>query len=154
MLRLLLSFLLLVSLAVPAYASEHGSEKKEEKKEEKHGEGGGGFLSPSSTTFYVRMNPMVLPVIGEKGVDEIVSVVLALEVKDQRTVETVNGMLPKLNDAYVRALYGHIDHSVYRSGRFLDMEKIKSRLMQVTNDLLGKDVVQDVLIQGVNQRRY
>lgn len=109
--------------------------------------------SPNSV-FYVHIDPLVLPVIGNKGVTEVVSLLVKLQVDDQRTVERVNSISPKLNDAYLRSLYGLIDRSVYRNGRFLDVTKIKNRLTKVTETMIGKDIVRDVLIQGVNQRQY
>lgn len=104
--------------------------------------------------FYIKMNPMILPVLGDKGVDELVSIVIALEVEDQSVMEKVNGKLPRLNDAYMRALYGVIDKSMYRNGHFIDITKVKAKLTYMTDMVLGHGVVRDVLIQGVNQRRF
>jgi flagellar basal body-associated protein FliL len=113
-----------------------------------------GTVESSGVNFYIRLNPMVLPVINEHGVTEIVSMLIALEVSDQRAIESVNGIIPRLNDAIVRALYGQIDKSIYRNGRFLDINKLKTKLEVVTDKTLGKGFVKNVLIQGVNQRAY
>lgn len=124
-----------------------------EKKEEEHGAGGGMFSS-GPEAFYVRMAPMILPVVGDRGVQEVVSLMVALEVEDQRAVEKVNGQLPRLNDAYMRALYGTLDRSVYRNGKFIDVTKVKAKLTYVTDMTLGHGTVRNVLIQGVNQRHF
>lgn len=123
---------------------------------------GGGEKSPSKgimdsgsdNSFYVRLDPMIMPVIGQHGIEEVVSIVVALQVADQRGVEKVNGMVPKIKDAYVRALYGNIDRSIYRNGQFLDITKLKNKLIAVTEGIAGKDIIQDVLIQGVSQRIF
>lgn len=137
----------LVAFALhPAFAAEKTSGGEGDKKS--------GMFSSGPQNFYVRLNPMILPVVGDKGVQEIVSVLVALEVSDQHNIEIVNGVLPRLNDAYMRALYGTIDKTAYRNGRFIDVTKIKSCLATVTDNVVGKGIVHDVLIQGVNQRQF
>jgi len=135
---------LLLSASFAHAKSELGGEAKKD----------GGAVESSGANFYIRLNPMVLPVINEYGVTEIVSMLIALEVSDQRAIESVNGMIPRLNDAIVRALYGQIDKSIYRNGRFLDLNKLKTKLEVVTDKTFGKGFVKNVLIQGVNQRAY
>ncbi len=142
---LVLAIVALFAASAPAYAKE----------EAKGGEGEGKEAASSSdTSFYIRLDPMVLPVINDKGLQEVVSLLVALEVKDQRNVEKVNGMQPKLKDAYVRALYGRLDKTAYRNGKFLDVDKVKAQLAMVTESVLGKGLVLNVLIQGVNQRHF
>ncbi|HVY11933.1 MAG TPA: hypothetical protein VHB73_00045, partial [Alphaproteobacteria bacterium] len=111
-------------------------------------------MSTTGQLFYITMNPMILPIVTDTGIQEVVSVVVALEVKDEETMQKVNNMVPKLGDAYMRSLYGKIGSADYRNGRFLDLGKLKNKLSQVTENVLGKGLVQDVLIEGVNQRHY
>jgi flagellar basal body-associated protein FliL len=142
-----LAIVMVTLLSVPAFASAP-AEKKEEKKTEE-----GGLFS-NSQTFFVRMDPMVLPVINDRGIQEIISILIALEVKDQRDIERVNGMTTKLNDAYMRNLYGKLDKRTYRNGKFLDVNKLKTQLTSITEEVVGKGLVQNVLIQGVTQRHF
>jgi hypothetical protein len=139
----------------PAEHGEKQGEKKEDKKEE-HKKSGkeGSAVSGGGDTFYVKMDPMIIPVISERGMMETVSMVISIQVKDYAGAETVNQMMPKLMDAYVRALYGRIDKSIYRNGQFLDVGRLKNKLVTVTSGLVEKDMVQDVLIQGVSQRKF
>jgi flagellar basal body-associated protein FliL len=127
--------------------------------------GGGGHggaskeAKPKSSSsqndgLFVKMEPMLLPVINDRGIQEVVSMVVALEVKDEQSILAVKSVVPRLNDAYMRALYGHIDRAIYRNGRFLDVTKLKTRLTAITESMVGKELVRDVLIQGINQRRY
>lgn len=157
-----LGLVLAAVLAVPAFAEESahkkpeshesGDAKKHDAKGEGKSEGGSMFGGPES--FFVKMDPMILPIINDQGVQEVISVLIALEVDDQPTIEKVNHLAPKLSDAYMRALYGRLDNKVYRNGSFIDVNKLKTKLEKVTETVAGKGVVKDVLIQGVNQRRF
>ncbi len=129
----------------PAHAEGHGGAPKHKAK---------STLTMSDEAYYITMAPMVLPVINEHGIREVVSMIVALEVKEEKDKDQVNSLVPRLNDAYMRALYGRIDSAVYRNGQFLDVNKLKTKLTFVTDTIVGKGKVQEVLIQGVNQRAY
>jgi flagellar basal body-associated protein FliL len=126
------------------------------------GGGGGGGKSKSKSelsagedgTRYITMAPMILPVLNDKGIEEIVSVVVSLEVKDQESMEKVNRLVPKLKDAYMRALYGKLESKAYRNGQFLDVNRLKIKITSVTHTVVGQGQVDNVLIQGVNQRHF
>ncbi len=137
-----LIFSALVCAAAPAWAKKH--EKVNINAQTKVFKG----------SYFITMRPLILPVINEEGMQEIVSVVVALQVKSQRRMEQVSSVAPKLNDAYMRALYGKIGRNIYRNGQFIDVNKLKMKLASITEQLLGKDKVQDVLIQGITQRRF
>lgn len=152
-----LGLVLLVVLAAPAFASGGGGEghdgQAEAKKSEAKPESGGSMFG-GDQSFFVRLDPMILPIINDQGVQEVVSVLVALQVDDQQTIEKVNRMAPKLSDAYMRALYGKLDKKAYRNGEFIDVNKLKTKLEKITDSVTGPGVVKDVLIQGVNQRRF
>jgi flagellar basal body-associated protein FliL len=127
--------------AEPAFAS---AEKRKAKSE----------VTRSDESYFITMNPMVLPVMNDKGIREVVSMVVSLEVKKSDDKDEVNSLVPRLNDAYMRALYGKLDGTIYRNGQFIDVNKLKTRLIAVTNNVVGKGKVDEVLIQGINQRAY
>jgi flagellar basal body-associated protein FliL len=141
----------LLLAASPAFAGGGGG-----------GHGGGGGNKGKSSEFtagedgsrYITMAPMILPVLNDKGIEEIVSVVVSLEVKDQEKMEKVNRLVPKLKDAYMRALYGKLESKAYRNGQFLDINRLKIKITSVTHTIVGHGEVDDVLIQGVNQRHF
>jgi flagellar basal body-associated protein FliL len=137
---------LLLLAATPAFAGGGG-----------HG-GGSGKKSELSAgedgSRYITMAPMILPVMNDSGIHEVVSVVVALEVKDQDQMDKVNRQVPKLKDAYMRALYGKLDGVAYRSGQFIDVNRLKVKITSVTEAVLGHGQVANVLIQGVNQRQF
>src|SRR5688572_1557123 len=119
----------LLLAASPAFAGGGGG-----------GHGGGGGNKGKSSEFtagedgsrYITMAPMILPVLNDKGIEEIVSVVVSLEVKDQEKMES----------------------KAYRNGQFLDINRLKIKITSVTHTIVGHGEVDDVLIQGVNQRHF
>lgn len=145
--RLLAAALLLAGsffMTFPAHAAGKGHAGEHSKNQ----------MSAGKDSFYVTMAPMILPVIDERGLQEVVSLVVAIEVKDEEGMQHVNDLAPKLNDAYMRALYGKIDGTVYRNGQFLDVTKLKAKLANATVNIMGQGAVKDVLIQDVNQRHF
>lgn len=152
-------------VAHPAYASEHGGEapKKEKPKAEggEHGEKKKGKEKSSidisdgpANSYYLKLDPMIMPVLGKDNVQEVVSMIVALQISEQKNIAEVSHLVPKIKDAYMSALYGNLNKAAYRNGQFLDINKLKSKLILVTEGFADKKVIQDVLIQGVSQRRF
>lgn len=101
---------------------------------------------------FVEFNPILLPVLGDDRVEQFVNIVVALEVADDDAAQRVIAAAPRLNDAYLQALYGTLhSHTVAENG-VLDLTVIKRRLVQVSGDVLGEGVVLDALVQLVSQR--
>ncbi len=148
-------------VASPAYASGGGGEKKaesgksEKKEEKKKSKGPGIDVSDGpSNSFYLKLDPMIMPVLGKDNVQEVVSMIVALQVSEQKNIAEVSHLVPKIKDAYMSALYGNLNKASYRNGQFLDINKVKNKLVMVTEGFADKKVIQDVLIQGVSQRRF
>lgn len=126
----------------PAEASvgetaEHKEAKEEEKKE------------PGA---FVEMDPLILPIIGARGITQTVSVVIVLEVKDETKVEEVKHMSPRLKDAYIQDMYGVLSKKNSMPNGVLQVGPLKERLHKISQNVLGEDVVNDVLLQVVQQR--
>lgn len=151
-------------VADPAYAG--GPPPKSEKKDDGHG---GAKKSDKkkgkekalydvtdgpSNSFYLKLDPMIMPVLGKDNVQETVMMIVALQVAEQKNIAQVSHLIPKIKDAYMSALYGNLNKAAYRNGQFLDVNKLKSKLVLVTESFADKKVIQDVLIQGVSQRRF
>jgi flagellar basal body-associated protein FliL len=153
-------------VASPALAGE-GGEGHAKPKAEKKAEGEkpedkkkGKEKSPFDVTdgpqnsFYLKLDPMIMPVLGQNNVQETVSMIVALQISEQKNIEEVSHLVPKIKDAYMSALYGNLNKAAYRNGQFLDVNKLKSKLILVTESFANKKIIQDVLIQGVSQRRF
>ncbi len=127
--------------------SEVGDNHEEHKKAEKdHGKKKGGHFE------FVELDPLILPIVDNNGVSQTVSMVIALEVEDSAAAASVNSMAPKLKDAYIQDMYGMLSSHAAMSGGVIQVNKIKQRLNKISDDVLGEDVVSDVLLQVVQQR--
>ncbi len=102
---------------------------------------------------FVELNPLILPVIGENGVTQTVSLVVSLEVPDAATAEEVKRLSPRLQDAFIQDMYGALNRKDYMEKGVIRVAPLKARLNRVTTKVLGEGKVNDVLLQVVQQRR-
>ena len=157
---LLLATLLAVApLGMPAFAEE--GEGKKAAKSEGEGEGGGKPTKATSDVsggrfagdpIYVHIDPLLMPVITDKGVEQLVTIILEIEVKDFDVADDIHSKMPRVRDALMRALYGGLGQGNLRSGKIADVSKIKAKANGALTAVLGVNNVQDVLIQGIAQR--
>lgn len=101
---------------------------------------------------YVTMDPLILPVIGQDGVQQVVSMVVSIEVDGVNDAERVKQLRPKLTDAYIQDMYGSLHKHAALEGGIIRVDIIKKRLNKITDKILGKDIDSDVLLQVVQQR--
>lgn len=135
--RTLLILLCTLGLTLPAHAGGGGDDKKE----------GGG-----SNTEFVKLDPLLLPIIDDDGVQQVVSMVVAIEVEGIFNADKVKAMKPKLTDAYIQEMYGALNkHAAYKGG-VIQVVAIKKRLNKVTDDVMGDEIDTEVLLQVVQQR--
>lgn len=116
-------------------------------KKDDHGDGHGGGGNE-----FVELDPLILPIVDNQGVNQTVSLVVALEVKNSSDAIKVEKMEPKLKDAYIQDMYGVLNEYAALKGGVIQVSKIKKRLNRITDEIMGEDVVQDVLLQVVQQR--
>ena len=134
--RVILFLGLLALLAMPVYA--HAAEEEV-------------VVTPEFE--YLELSPLTLPIITDQGMMQQVSLVVALEVPYGKKDE-IKVMEPRLADAYLQDLYGALGagHAMMR-GNIIDVQAVKDRLTDVTNRVVGPDVVHGVLLQVLQQRR-
>lgn len=120
-------------------ADNHDNHKKDK------GHGGGHFE-------FVELDPLILPIVDNNGVNQVVSMVIALEVMETGKVGEVEKMTPKLKDAFIQDMYGVLNKHAALKGGVIQVGMIKKRLNKITDNVLGDDVVNDVLLQVVQQR--
>jgi flagellar protein FliL len=111
---------------------------------------------PKGPPAFLTVGPVILPVVGETRVEQTVLIMVSLEMADDGTREQVRTYMPRLNDAYIRALYGQIGRSDIVEGQLVDINAVKAKLTKATHEVLDPlgfaDAIQDVLIQNVTQR--
>lgn len=127
-----------------AAAPEVEEHKKEAKKKDEKGYG--------SEPVYVELKPLIFPLIDPNGASQVISVVVALEVSDDKAAEKVEKYKPRLKDAYLQDMYGALNRYAAMKGGQLRLNVIKKRLNMASKRVLGDDVINDVLLQVVNQR--
>lgn len=106
----------------------------------------------SSGKEYVKLDPLVLPVVDNDGVQQMISMVVSIEVDSVNNAEKVKRLRPKLADAYIQDMYGSLHKHSALQGGIVRVDIIKKRLNVVTDKVLGDDIESDVLLQVVQQR--
>jgi flagellar FliL protein len=119
-----------------------------DKKDKKKGGGGHG----AGGAEFVELDPLVLPIIDGTGVTQVVSLVIALEVEGKEKADEVKKLTPRLKDAYIQDMYGILNKHAAMKGGVVQVGAIKGRLTKITTDVLGEDMVDEVLLQVVQQR--
>lgn len=101
---------------------------------------------------FVELNPLILPIIGDRGVMQVISLVVSVEVDSEEKAEQVRKYSPRLTDAFLSDLYGTFSNVADANGGDVPIAYIKERLSALSNKVLGGPIVSDVLLQ-VMQRR-
>ena len=101
---------------------------------------------------YVHIAPMVMPVINDKGVEQLVTLILDVQVKDFDAADAMHSNMPRVQDALMRALYGGLGQGTLRNGKLVDVTKVKNKAVAAVGEVIGADNVRDVLVQSVSQR--
>ena len=102
---------------------------------------------------YVELSPLLLPIVDQRGVSQVVSLVVSLEIGDATMVDKVTRLSPRLTDAYIQDLYGVLNYKAALEGGVIQVGEVKRRLNVITHKLMGEGVINDVLLQVVSQRR-
>ncbi len=135
----------------PAEASEGEAAKKDVHAEKAASKDDHKEKSHGEHMEFVELDPLILPIIDDEGVNQIVSVVVAIEVGTPESAATVKTMTPRLKDAYIQELYGVLNKHAGMKGGVIQVGMMKERLNKISTKVLGEDVVNDVLLQVVQQ---
>jgi len=120
-------------------ATEEHKAAKEEHKDKSHHK-------------FVEIEPLVLPIIDKSGVTQVVSIVVVIEVGDEKKAAMVTQLQPRLKDAYIQELYGVLNRHAAMPDGVLQVGMVKERLNTISEKVMGEGVIEDVLLQVVNQR--
>lgn len=101
---------------------------------------------------FVKLRPLILPVMGRDQVDQMLVLIVALEVPSMEAAARVDSVQPRLTDAFISVLYGALDNGSVMEGTLVDVSRIKTKLADASERVLGPGIVKNVLIQTVNQR--
>jgi flagellar FliL protein len=112
----------------------------------------GEHAAPAPVLEFVKIDPIILPVIDDHGLSQVVTIVITLEVPDVAAADQARLMAPRLKDAIIQDMYGVLSRKSVMKGETVDVTKIKARLNELSKKVLGTEKVNDVLLQVVNQR--
>ena len=107
---------------------------------------------PAGPPMFVEVGPIILPVMGEKRVEQNVLLVVAVEVDGEQRRNQVRDVKARLADAFITTLYGSLGKDQVIEGQVVDVVGVKAKLIAAADKVLGKGVARDILIQAVNQR--
>ena len=102
---------------------------------------------------YVKIEPLFIPIIGDKGLSENVSISIVIEVPDSERAQVVRTNEPLLTDAFIHDMYSVLNNSSGRRDGVVRVDVIKDRLNRSSRRILGDENVNDVLLEVVYQQR-
>lgn len=142
-LALLLS--LLVCVAVPAAAAEHGSDKSSEGGKDKKDRKAAVHKITQSES-YLMIDPIYTSIMDGNRPVGLLMIGIGVDVPDPDLRDRVDRDMPQLRDGYVRNLMAFTALSV-RSWRQPDVAEIADRLQGVTDRILHKKGARILLAQ-------
>ncbi len=104
--------------------------------------------TPGEPLRFVTMDALVIPIFQGEKVAATVQIQLKLEAANVEGASEIARLLPRLNDAFLRDLYGFIPRHRRKAER-LDVALIKDRLQLVADKVAGPGLIKSVLVQAV-----
>jgi hypothetical protein len=148
MMRFFRAFLGATALAALVIASPRASAAE-------GGESGKTSILPDwfnrQSTEYFTMPPFVVPVISGSSVDRQITLLVTLETKGVDNKEKIVQNRQRLQDAFLRDIYGVL--SVDREDDRDYTDAVRIRLKRVGDRLLGPGVIGEVLVKTTYDRR-
>jgi flagellar basal body-associated protein FliL len=101
---------------------------------------------------YYRLDPFVVPIMTRDAVARNLTIVVTLELKNDDKRDDVREKMPRLRHALNTTLLQLV--AVQRADNSLPpIASMKRRMLDVTREVTGPDVVRDVLMESVYERR-
>ncbi|MSO89311.1 MAG: hypothetical protein EXQ89_05010 [Rhodospirillaceae bacterium] len=101
---------------------------------------------PPDTPYYVKMSPLVVPVIANDQIVSHLAVEFQLELYNDLQAPKVKEVMPQLIDGYLRSLQV-IAFRRGDNGAKFDIVALKERMLIVSKATVGPDVIRNILIQ-------
>ncbi|HYD31588.1 MAG TPA: hypothetical protein VEB64_12120 [Azospirillaceae bacterium] len=107
---------------------------------------------PKGDPIFVRVAPIVVPVIGKQKAETFLTLVVTLEVDEPGNAALIQAVTPRLIDAFLTALYGALDDGTVLDGKLVAIPMVKQKLQQASDKVMGPNVVRSVLVQTMSRR--
>lgn len=119
---------------------------------DEHGAKGDGHDEEAKPPTYVKLDPLVVPIMDADGVSQVISMMISFEVKDEEQAKKVEGLKPRIKDAFITNMYGMLNQkAALDNGGTVKISYVKKRLTDITQKVMGEGVVDNVLLQMVQQ---
>jgi len=102
---------------------------------------------------FVKLPRVVLPVMYDKKIVQMVEINLIAEVEDETTAEKLSDKQTQIQSALFQSLHGTMDESVGQRGEMVDITKIKRRAAKALASVVGKEHINDLLVDSIRQRK-
>jgi hypothetical protein len=143
-------------VATPAHAADAAPAKSGEGGKADSGKSKGGDDVTggrfAGDPVFVHIPPIVLPIIGNNGVEQLVNILLIVQVKDVDVASDLHNNMPRVIDSLLRHLYGELGEGSLRDGKLVSVVRVKRKAVSAVSEIIGADNIIDVLVQGVSQR--
>ena len=103
---------------------------------------------PIVPPLFIDVPPLNVPLFADDKVAGTVLIQLKLEAIGTANEAKINHQLPRITDAFLRELHTFIPRLLHKTRR-LDVFILKKRLQMVSDRVVGKGVVSNVLVQTV-----
>ena len=107
---------------------------------------------PPDTPYYVKMSPLVVPVIANDQIVSHLAIEFQLELYNDLQAPKVKEVLPQLMDGYLRSLQVIASRRGDNGAKF-DIVALKERMLMVSKAIVGPDVIRNILIQRAFERQ-
>lgn len=107
---------------------------------------------PEEPTVFMKLPPIMVSLLGPNRVTQFVTVVIVVEIPELKKPEAERQRV-MLHDALLSTIYGSINDGQVMAGEVLMPAALKEKLVAVARKVLGEELVKDVLIQTVLQRK-
>ncbi|MDJ0942866.1 MAG: hypothetical protein QNJ30_05355 [Kiloniellales bacterium] len=109
-------------------------------------------VEPAPKPNFVKIDPIILPLIQQNKVTRFVTLVITLEMPIEDAILKVELVKPRLMDALFTELHSLFSMKMVRE-QGPDSSLVKRRVKLVCERILGAGTVDAVLLQGVSQQR-
>ncbi len=99
-------------------------------------------------TIFIDMEPLVIPIFEGDTVKATVQIQVKLETNSSDSADTINRMMPRISDLFIRDLHGFMPR-LLKKQQGIDVLVVKQRLKLISDKLIGPDLIQNILVQSV-----
>ena len=114
-------------------------------------EGGQGELSSDEKHIYLKLEPITATIFRNQQAAGAFTAAVTLEIANESARTDIIEVRRRLRDAMFRELHAMFEREEH-TGRKVDIDAVKRRMLVVTRRELGEDVVLDVFVNTLMRR--